>query len=114
MNGQEIYRFAVQRVPEAIKKALFRAGLTVAQVDWLLIHQANQRILDAVAARLGLPAEKIISNIAKYGNTSAASIPLALDEATSGFQLQRGDVLAIAGFGAGLSWGAAIIQWNLL
>lgn len=114
MSGQEVYRFAVQRVPEVIEKALFRAGLTVDQVDWLLIHQANQRILDAVAARLGLPAEKIITNIAKYGNTSAASIPLALDEATSGVQLQRGDVLAIAGFGAGLSWGAAIIQWNLL
>lgn len=113
MNGQEIYRFAIQRVPEVIEKALFQAGLTVAQVDWLLIHQANQRILDAVAKRLGIPSEKIISNIANYGNTSAASVPLALDEATRGDQLQRGDVVAIAGFGAGLSWGAAIIQWDL-
>lgn len=114
MNGQEIYRFAIQRVPEVLEKALFRAGLTVAQVDWLLIHQANQRILDAVAERLQIPSEKIISNIAKYGNTSAASIPMALDEVTRHQgQIQHGDVVAMAGFGAGLSWGAAIIQWNL-
>lgn len=113
MNGQEIYRFAVQRVPEVIEKALFQAGLGVVHVDWLLIHQANQRIIDAVAERLGIPVEKIISNIAKYGNTSAASIPLALDEAIRQGQIQSGDVVAIAGFGAGLSWGAAIIQWKL-
>lgn len=112
MNGQEIYRFAVKRVPEAIDKALFRAGLTVEQVDWLLIHQANQRIIDAVAERLGFPSQKIISNIAEYGNTSAASIPLALDEAIRLGQIQSGDIVAIAGFGAGLSWGAAIIQWS--
>lgn len=96
--------------PKRSKKALFRAGLTVEQVDWLLMHQANQRILDAVAARLGIPTEKIIRNIAEYGNTSAASIPLALDEATREGQIQPGDVVAIAGFGVGLSWGAAIIQ----
>jgi 3-oxoacyl-[acyl-carrier-protein] synthase-3 len=113
MNGQEVYRFAVQRVPEAIEKALFKAGLAVEQVDWLLIHQANQRIIDAVAERLGIPAEKIVSNIAEYGNTSAASIPLALDEVTRQGQIKPGDVVAIAGFGAGLSWGAAIIQWKL-
>lgn len=113
MNGREIYRFAVQRVPEAIEKALFRASLTIEQVDWLLIHQANQRILEAIAERLGIPVKKIISNIAKYGNTSSASVPLALDEANRFGQIQSGDVVAIAGFGAGLSWGAAIIQWNL-
>ncbi len=113
MNGQEIYRFAVQRVPEVIEKALFQAGLGVEQVDWLLIHQANQRIIDAVAERLGIPVEKIVSNIAEYGNTSAASVPLALDEATRQGQIKPGDIVAIAGFGAGLSWGAAIIQWKL-
>jgi 3-oxoacyl-[acyl-carrier-protein] synthase-3 len=113
MNGQEVYRFAVQRVPEAIEKALFQAGLAVEQVDWLLIHQANQRIIDAVAERLGIPVEKIVSNIAEYGNTSAASVPLALDEATRQGQIKPGDIVAIAGFGAGLSWGAAIIQWKL-
>ncbi|HEY9668101.1 MAG TPA: beta-ketoacyl-ACP synthase III [Coleofasciculaceae cyanobacterium] len=113
MNGQDIYRFAVQRVPEAIEKALFKAGLAVEQVDWLLIHQANQRIINAVAERLGIPVEKTISNIAKYGNTSAASIPLALDEVTHQGQIQPGDLVAMAGFGAGLSWGAALLQWKL-
>ena len=113
MNGQEVYRFAIQKVPEVIEKALFQAGFTVDQVDWLLIHQANQRIIDTVAERLKIPGEKVISNIAKYGNTSAASIPLALDEATRHGQLQPGGILAISGFGAGLSWGAAIIQWSI-
>lgn len=112
MNGQEVYRFAVKRVPEVIEKALFRANLTVEQVDWLLLHQANQRILDAVAQRLGIPAEKVISNMARYGNTSAASIPLALDEGVRDGRIQPGDIIAAAGFGAGLTWGATIFRWN--
>lgn len=111
MNGKEIYRFAVQKVPEVIEKALSRANLNVADVDWLLMHQANQRILDAVVERLGLPKEKIISNLANNGNTGAASIPIALDEAICTRQIQRHSTLAIAGFGAGLSWGAAILKW---
>lgn len=113
MNGQEIYRFACRRVPEAIEKALFHANLKLDQVDWLLIHQANQRILDAVAERLGMTPDKIISNLEKFGNTSAASIPLALDEANCRGQIQSGDVVALAGFGAGFSWGSAIIQWSM-
>jgi 3-oxoacyl-[acyl-carrier-protein] synthase III len=112
MNGQEVYRFAVRKVPEVIEKALFRAGLTVSQVDWLLLHQANQRILDAVADRLNIPAEKVISNMGKYGNTSAASIPIALDEVVRLGQIKPGDVIAAAGFGAGLTWGAAIFRWG--
>lgn len=112
MNGQEVYRFAVRRVPEVIEKALFRANLGVEQVDWLLLHQANQRILDAVADRLGIPAERVMSNMAEYGNTSAASIPLALDEWVRSGQVQAGQVMAIAGFGAGLTWGAAIFRWG--
>jgi 3-oxoacyl-[acyl-carrier-protein] synthase-3 len=112
MNGQEIYRFAVKKVPEVIEKALFRADLSVDQVDWLLLHQANQRILDAVAQRLGIPDTKVISNMAKYGNTSAASVPLALDEVVRAGNIQSGDVIATAGFGAGLTWGAAIFQWG--
>ena len=111
MDGKEIYRFAVQKVPEVIEKALFRANLTVTDVDWLIMHQANQRILDAVAERLGLSKEKIISNLANNGNTCAASIPLALDEAIRTRQIQRHSTLAIAGFGAGLSWGAAVFEW---
>lgn len=112
MNGKEVYRFAVQKVPEVIDKALFHANLSVEQVDWLLLHQANQRILDAVATRLNIPSHKVISNLAHYGNTSAASIPLALDEAVRSGKIQSGDIIAASGFGAGLTWGAAIFQWG--
>lgn len=112
MNGQEVYRFAVKRVPEIIEKALFRANLSTQDLDWLLLHQANQRILDAVADRLEVPAHKVISNLAKYGNTSAASIPLALDEAVREGKISQGDTIAASGFGAGLTWGAAIFQWG--
>ncbi|MFB2880210.1 beta-ketoacyl-ACP synthase 3 [Floridanema aerugineum] len=112
MNGQEVYRFAVKRVPEVIEKALFRANLTVDQIDWLILHQANQRILDAVAQRLKIPPEKVISNLANYGNTSAASIAIALDEAVRCGKIKAGDTIATAGFGAGLTWGAAIFQWG--
>jgi 3-oxoacyl-[acyl-carrier-protein] synthase III len=112
MNGQEVYRFAVKKVPEVIEKVLFRAHLDATQVDWLLLHQANQRILDAVADRLHIPAEKVISNLAHYGNTSAASIPLALDEAVRSGQIKSGDTIVTSGFGAGLTWGAAIFQWG--
>jgi 3-oxoacyl-[acyl-carrier-protein] synthase-3 len=112
MNGKEVYRFAVNKVPEAIDKVLFAAGLTVADLDWLILHQANQRIMEAVATRIGLPAEKIISNVADYGNTSAASIPIALNAAVRAGQIKAGDTIATSGFGAGLSWGAAIFRWG--
>lgn len=112
MNGQEVYRFAVRRVPEVIEKALFRANLTVDQVDWLLLHQANQRILDAVADRLKIPTEKVISNLAQYGNTSAASIPLALDAEVRQGKVKVGDTIVTSGFGAGLTWGAAVFRWG--
>lgn len=112
MNGKEVYRFAVTKVPEIIDKALFQAKLTVDQIDWLILHQANQRILDAVAQRLNIPEHKVISNLANYGNTSAASIPLALDEAVKEGKIQPDDIIAASGFGAGLTWGAAIFQWG--
>ncbi|WP_427161170.1 beta-ketoacyl-ACP synthase III [Aliinostoc sp. HNIBRCY26] len=112
MNGKEVYRFAAQKVPEIIDKALFAANLTVDQIDWLLLHQANQRILDAVAQRLNIPNEKVISNLANYGNTSAASIPIALDEAVRQGKIKTNDIIAASGFGAGLTWGAAIFHWG--
>jgi 3-oxoacyl-[acyl-carrier-protein] synthase III len=112
MNGQEVYKFAVRKVPEIIEKTLYQAGLTTEQVDWLILHQANQRILDAVGDRLGIPAAKIVSNLAHYGNTSAASIPLALDYAVRSDQVQPGHTLVASGFGAGLTWGAAVFQWG--
>jgi 3-oxoacyl-[acyl-carrier-protein] synthase-3 len=112
MNGKEVYRFAVQKVPEVIEKALFRAEITVDQIDWLVLHQANQRILDAVAQRMKIPQHKVISNLALYGNTSAASIPIAIDEAVQEGKIKPGDIIATSGFGAGLSWGAAIFKWG--
>jgi 3-oxoacyl-[acyl-carrier-protein] synthase-3 len=113
MNGREVYRFAVDKVPEAIEKALYRADLAPDAIDWLLLHQANQRILDAVAARLGIPNERTIANLDNYGNTSAASIPLALDEAVRSLRVKAGDSIATSGFGAGLTWGAAVFRWGI-
>ncbi|MEO1123301.1 MAG: beta-ketoacyl-ACP synthase III [Cyanobacteria bacterium J06639_16] len=112
MNGREVYRFAVNRVPEVIEKALFRANLTTESIDWMILHQANQRILDAVAQRLNIPSDRVISNMARHGNTSAASIPIALDEAIRSGKIQPGNVIASSGFGAGLTWGAAIFEWG--
>ena len=112
MNGREVYRFAVNRVPEVLEKTLFRAELGPEDIDWLILHQANQRILDAVAKRVGLPNERVVSNMAKHGNTSAASIPIALDEWVRSGHIKTGDTIAVSGFGAGLTWGAAIFRWG--
>ncbi|KAI5068131.1 hypothetical protein GOP47_0016476 [Adiantum capillus-veneris] len=112
MNGREVFKFAVQSVPQAVEAALKEAGITGQNLDWLLLHQANQRILDAVAEKLNVPSERVISNLAHYGNTSAASIPLALDEAVRAGKVKPGDVLGTAGFGAGLTWGSVIIKWD--
>lgn len=112
MNGKEVYKFATREVPEVLSEALKAAGMTVDDVDFLLLHQANIRIMETVAKRLGIPMEKVITNLKEYGNTSAASIPLALDAAVRSGQVKKGDVIACAGFGAGLSWGAAIFRWG--
>ena len=112
MNGKEVYRFAVQKVPEILDKALFEANLNVDQIDWLILHQANQRIINAVADRLKIPEHKVISNVAYYGNTSAASIPLALNEAIKQGKIKPDHIIATSGFGAGLSWGSAIFKWG--
>ncbi|XP_031125852.1 3-oxoacyl-[acyl-carrier-protein] synthase 3 A, chloroplastic-like [Ipomoea triloba] len=112
MNGKEVFRFAVRVVPQSIEASLQKAGLTNSSIDWLLLHQANQRIIDAVATRLEIPSEHVISNLSNYGNTSAASIPLALDEAVRSGKVQAGHTIAAAGFGAGLTWGSAIMRWG--
>ena len=112
MAGQDVFKFAVRSVPATLMTSLAAAGLPASSVDWLVMHQANQRILDAVAQRLELPAERVVSNIAKFGNTSAASIPLALDGAVRSGAVKPGDVLATCGFGAGLSWASAILKWG--
>ncbi|XHU96116.1 MAG: ketoacyl-ACP synthase III [cyanobacterium endosymbiont of Rhopalodia gibba] len=113
MNGREIYRFAVAKVPEVIERALFRANISSDDIDWLILHQANQRIMCAVAQRLKIPPEKIIANLEECGNTSAASIPIALDEAVRDGKIKTGDVIASSGFGAGLTWGAVIFRWGI-
>eukprot|EP00877_Chromochloris_zofingiensis_P011180 jgi/Chrzof1/6315/Cz18g03070.t1_KAS3[v5.2] len=112
MQGQEVFKFAVRSVPQVIEAAIDKAGLQKDDIDWLVMHQANQRILDAAAQRLGLPSERVVSNLSEYGNTSAASIPLALDEAVRAGNIKDGDVVALAGFGAGLTWAAAIVRWG--
>lgn len=112
MKGRDIYRFAVAKVPEAIEKAMFQAEITPEDIDWLILHQANQRIMDAVAKRLKLPSEKVLSKIAHYGNTSAASIPLTLDKAVREGKVKPGEIIAASGFGAGLTWSSAIFRWG--
>lgn len=111
MNGKEVYKFATREVPRVLTEALEEAGMEVDDVDWLLLHQANIRIMEVVAKRLGIPMEKVITNLASYGNTSAGSIPIAFDEAVRSGKVKKGDVVACSGFGAGLSWGAAIFKW---
>jgi 3-oxoacyl-[acyl-carrier-protein] synthase-3 len=112
MNGQEVYKFAVREVPIVLAEVLKAAGLEAGQIDWLLLHQANQRILDAVADRFSVPSERVLSNLEFYGNTSAATIPLMLDEAVRDGRVRPGHLLATSGFGAGLSWGAAVLRWT--
>ena len=112
MNGQEVYKFAVREVPAILQSLLSNTGTQPDQLDWLLLHQANQRILDAVADRFKIPHAKVLSNLSSYGNTSAATIPLMLDEAVRDGRIQPGHRLASSGFGAGLSWGAALLRWS--
>ncbi len=112
MNGQEVYKFAVREVPEILESLLLSNKTKPASLDWLLLHQANQRILDAVAERFSIPQSKVLSNLANYGNTSAATIPLMLDEAVQDGRVKPGDLIASSGFGAGLSWGAALFKWQ--
>eukprot|EP01036_Dinobryon_divergens_P030592 gene30592-39861_t len=112
MNGAEVYKFAVNEVPAVVSEAISNAGLSVSDVDWLLLHQANIRIMEHAAEVLGISMDKVLRNIEEFGNTSAGSIPLALAEAVRQGKVKKGDVIAMAGFGAGLSWGAAVIRWG--
>ncbi len=111
MNGNEVYRFAIGAMGDACEKVLAEAGMTAEQVDLFVPHQANIRIIDSAAKRLKLPPEKVFINLHKYGNTSAASIPLALYEASKEGRLKEGMVVMTVGFGAGLVWGANLIRW---
>ncbi len=112
MEGKEVYKFAVREVPLILGELLEKYQIDSKSLDWLLLHQANQRILDAVAFRFSIPSDKVLSNLKSYGNTSAATIPLMLDEAVRDGRVKSGDLIASSGFGAGLSWGAALFYWH--
>ncbi len=111
MNGPEVYKFAVRTVPKALLEALGQAGLTVDDVDYFLLHQANRRIIESVADRLKQPMEKFPTNLEECGNVSAASVPILLDKVCREGIVKEGDILALAGFGAGLTWGACVLKW---
>ncbi len=113
MSGREVFKFAVRIMGDAAVEALNRAGFKPEDLDILVPHQANIRIINAAAERLGMPAEKVFVNVNKYGNTSAASIPLALDEAYRSGVIKKNHLVAAVGFGAGLTWGASILRWGL-
>lgn len=112
MNGNETFRFAVKALPEAVEEGLKRAGLRIEDLDLLVPHQANLRIIDAAMRRFGLDPERVVINIDRYGNTSVATIPLALDEARAQGRVHDGDVVVLCAFGAGLTWGSNVIRWG--
>jgi 3-oxoacyl-[acyl-carrier-protein] synthase III len=111
MNGKETFKLAVNKMIESINSALSQANLTIGDVDLIVPHQANKRIIDAVAKQMGIPEDKFVINIAEYGNTSAASIPIALYETLEAGRLKAGDVVVFVAFGGGLSWGAVTWRW---
>ena len=111
MRGREVFRQAVTRFPEVIREALDAHDLTVADLDLFIPHQANQRISQMVAMGLELPEEKLFTNIERYGNTTAASIPIALSEAIEAGKVREGSLICLAAFGAGFTWGSALIRW---
>ena len=111
MDGKETFKNAVQAMMTAAQEALRRCELTVPQIKCVIPHQANRRIIDAVGERLGATAEQLFINLDRYGNTSAASVAIALDEAVSSGKVKRGDLILLVVFGAGLTWGAAVIEW---
>jgi 3-oxoacyl-[acyl-carrier-protein] synthase-3 len=111
MNGREVFRHAVTALAEASLAVLDAAGMTIADLDWMVPHQANIRILHGVAKRLELPLEKLLVTVDRHANTSAASIPLALADAAAAGQLERDQLLVMNAIGGGLSWGAALVRW---
>lgn len=111
MDGQEVFKFAVKKVPECISRILGQAGMEIGDVKYFVLHQANYRIFESIAKRLKQPMEKFPMNIGRYGNTSGASVPIMLDELNRGGKLQAGDKIILSGFGGGLTWGAVLLEW---
>jgi 3-oxoacyl-[acyl-carrier-protein] synthase-3 len=111
MAGREVFKAAVLAMAEACDQALRRAGITAGQVDLLVPHQANLRIIEATAKHAGIPMSKVMVNVDRYGNTSSASIPLALEEALAEGRVGPGSVVLLVAFGAGFTWGSTVIRW---
>jgi 3-oxoacyl-[acyl-carrier-protein] synthase-3 len=111
MKGREVFRHAVVNLADVLNEVLAEAGLTSADVDWVVPHQANARILDATARKLGLPPEKVVVTVDRHANTSAASVPLALDTAVKDGRIQRGDIVVLEAMGGGFTWGAAALRY---
>lgn len=112
MEGSEVFKFAVKALPEAVKKAAQKCDIKIEDIDLLIPHQANIRIIESASRKLGIPMDKTAITIDKYGNNSSASIPIALDEYARSNRIKKGDIVAMVGFGGGLTWGASIIKWQ--
>lgn len=113
MQGQEVFKRAVRAVVDSASATIERAGVSVDDIAWFVPHQANSRIVDSAAGRLGIADERVIMNIEQYGNTSSASIPLALFEAVDNGRVRDGDLILLSGFGAGMTWASAVVRWGL-
>jgi 3-oxoacyl-[acyl-carrier-protein] synthase-3 len=111
MNGREVFRFAVNALSTATRRVLEIGGLQIDDVDWLVPHQANRRILDAVRRNLGLPEDRVLVTVGRHANTSAASVPLALAEAAAAGKLLPNQIVLINAMGGGFTWGAALLRW---
>lgn len=112
MEGKEVFKEAVKALQSSTLEAIKLADITPDDIDLLIPHQANYRIIEAVRKRLKLPEEKVFSNLDRYGNTSSASVPIALDEAVKSSRLKRGDIVVFSAFGAGFTWGASVVRWQ--
>ena len=111
MQGREVFKHAVINLAAVIREALDAMDMTADQIDWVIPHQANKRILDGTARKFGLPADKVIVTVDQHGNTSAASVPLALDQALQDGRIQPGQLLLLEAMGGGFTWGSALLRW---
>jgi 3-oxoacyl-[acyl-carrier-protein] synthase-3 len=111
MQGREVFKYAVSYMADVVNEALEENGVAPEQIDWLVPHQANIRIIEATAKKLGMGMDKVVVSVDHHGNTSAASIPLALDEAVSDGRIKEGDLLLLEAMGGGLTWGSALLRF---
>jgi len=111
MEGREVFKHAVGMITDVIEDTFAAAGITAEDLDWFVPHQANKRIIDASARKLGIAEEKVVVTVDRHGNTSAASVPLALESAVSDGRIKRGDLVLLEAMGGGFTWGAVLLRW---